>query len=95
MVGPSGQSRIKSTGSSKCLQSALIFCLGKHVERNLQSKIKNVGRPLTSQSTNNSTGDNTSLPDLEFLILNFLVGSKVEAVAFIGGVMIRDVGELY
>ena len=64
MVGPSGQSRIKSTGSSKCLQSALILCLGKHVERNLQSKIKNVGRPLTSQSTNNSTGDNTSLPDL-------------------------------
>lgn len=83
MVGPSGQSRIKSTGSSKCLQSALILCLGKHVERNLQSKIKNVGRPLTSQSTNNSTGDNTSLPDLEFLILNFLVGSKVEAVAFL------------
>ena len=75
--------RIKSTRSSKCLQSSLgnmILCLGKHVDRNLQSKIKKYCG-TTSQSTNNSTGDNTSLPDLEFLILNFLVG--VEAVAFL------------
>ena len=76
--------RIKSTGSSKCLQSSLgnmILCLGKHVDRNLQSKIKKKLRNGTWLPKNNSTGDNTSLPDLEFLILNFLVG--VEAVAFL------------
>ena len=52
--------RIKSTRSSKCLQSSLgnmILCLGKHVDRNLQSKIKKYCG-TTSQSTNNSTGDN-------------------------------------
>ena len=77
--------RIKSTGSSKCLQSSLgnmILCLGKHVDRNLQSKIKKYCG-TTSQSTNNSTGDNTCLLGLEFPILNFLVGSEVEAVAFL------------
>ena len=77
--------RIKSTRSSKCLQSSLgnmILCLGKHVDRNLQSKIKKYCG-TTSQSTNNSTGDNTCLLGLEFPILNFLVGSEVEAVAFL------------